>query len=156
AVVVRRGIFNGQIHKPRLFVDSDLRPYARVAVDGPRVVLPRIVAELARARDGIPHPQELARPHVEGAHEALRVVVRHDRHAFLHRGADDHDILDDGRRRVDPDFAGYQIDGLTISVDHAVFQVEDAVLAERSDGLAGMRVQLDESIARRHKDDAVV
>ena len=51
AVVVGRRRFDRQVDEPQLFVHRDLRPDADVAVDGPGLVLPRVVAELARLRE---------------------------------------------------------------------------------------------------------
>ena len=47
AVEVGRWRLDRQIDEAELFVDGDLRPHADVAVGGPRLVLPRVVAELA-------------------------------------------------------------------------------------------------------------
>src|SRR5207244_9216121 len=82
AVEVRRGRFDRQVHEAEIFVDGDLRPDADVAVDRPRLVVPRVVAELARPRNGVERPQQFARAHVERADETLGVVVRADGRAF--------------------------------------------------------------------------
>src|SRR5207237_8984042 len=66
AVVVRRWIFNRQVDEPCFFVHGDLRPDAGVAVDGPRLVLPRLVAEFAGTRSRVHRPQRLAGPRAEG------------------------------------------------------------------------------------------
>ena len=70
-------------------------------------------------RNRVERPEQLAGPHVEGAHQPLGVVVRVDGHAFLERRADDDDVLHDGRRRVQADLAGLQIDLLADAVHHA-------------------------------------
>ena len=156
AVEVRRRIFDGQVYEARFFVDGDLRPNARVAVDRPRFVFPRVVAELAGLRNRVERPQELAGLHVERAHEPLRVVVRGDRCALAHRRADDHDVLHDGGRRVHADLAGFQIDLLALAFDGAELQIEDAALAEGRHERAVFRAQLDELIARRDVNHAIV
>src|SRR5262245_46709574 len=76
AIEIRCRRFDRQVHEAELFVDADLGPDAGVAVGRPRFLFPRVVAELARARDGVKGPQQLAGPHVEGAYETLGVVVR--------------------------------------------------------------------------------
>ena len=55
-----------------------------------------------------------------------------DGHAFLERRADDDDVVDDGRRRVQADLAGLEIDLLAVADDRADLQIDDAVLAERA------------------------
>jgi hypothetical protein len=59
AVVVRRRRFHGQIHEAEVLVHAGLRPDADVAVDCPRVVLPRFGAELPGSRDRVERPEEL-------------------------------------------------------------------------------------------------
>src|SRR5262249_32957167 len=78
AVEIRSGIFDRQIGDPRIFVDRDLRPHAGVAVHGPRIVLPGVVAELTRPGNRVEGPEQLARADIESTHEPLRVVVRFD------------------------------------------------------------------------------
>ena len=58
------------------------------------------------------------------------------------RGADDHDVAGDRRRRVQADLAGLEIDLLLVAVHDADLQIDDAVFAERRDRRAGLRVQL--------------
>ena len=106
--------------------------------------------------NGVEGPEQLAGPDVEGANQALGVVVRHDRHAFLERRADDHDVLHHQRRRVQAGLAGFQIDLLAGAGNHADLQVHHAVLAEAGDQLAGLGVQLDQPVAGGDEDDAVV
>ena len=156
AVEVRRRILDGQVREAGLFVHRDLRPDAGVAVDRPRLVLPRIVAELPRTRNRVERPQQLAALHVERAHEAFRVVVRLDRHPLFERGADDDDVLDDGGRRVEADLAGLQIDLLSLAEHGALLQIDDAAFAERLDHRSVLGVQRDEAIAGRHVEDALV
>src|SRR6185503_15607242 len=67
-----------------------------------------------------------------------------------------HDVADDGRRRVHADFARLEIDLLVVAELNTLFQVEDPVSAERRHRLAGPGVQLYQTIARRHEHDAIV
>ena len=60
AVEIRCRILDRQIHEAELFVDRDLRPDAGVAVDRPRFLFPRVVAELAGPRNRVERPQQLA------------------------------------------------------------------------------------------------
>src|SRR5205814_813652 len=92
----------------------------------------------------------------EAADDAFRVVVRRHRLTFTERRADDDHIFRDRWRRVQTNFAGFQIDRLAIAVDDALFQVDDAVRPERADHRAGFGVQLDQAIAGREIDDAIV
>src|SRR5262249_1540326 len=132
------------------------RPHAGVAVDRPRLFFPRVVPELAGTRNGVERPQQLAAPHVPRAHEALGVVVGLDGQAFAERRADEHHVPGDGRRRVQADLAGLEVDLLALADDGADFHVDDAVLAEGLDGLTGLGVQRDQAVAGRHEQDAVV
>jgi hypothetical protein len=156
AVEVRRGRLDRQVNEAELFVRGDLRPDADVAVVGPRLLLPGVVAELAWTGNRVERPQQLAGAHVERPHQALGVVVGRDGRAFTHRGADDHHVLDDGRGRVDADLAGLEVDLLALGPDHPHFQIEDAALAESRNHRAGLGVQLDELITGRHVDHPIV
>src|SRR6188472_960505 len=75
AIVVGRRRFNWEVDEAGLLVDGDLRPHAGVAGLGPRLVLPRVVAEFAWPRNRVERPQQLAAAHIERAHQALGVVV---------------------------------------------------------------------------------
>ncbi len=156
AVVVRRRRLDRQVHEPEILVDRNLRPHADVAVDRPRVVEPRVVAELAGPGNRVERPQDLPRAHIVGAGHALGVVVGRDRHALFHRGADEDHVLRDDGSRVETDFSGLEIDLLAVAEHDADLHVDDAVLAERAHGLPGLRVERDEAISRRDVDDAIV
>ena len=156
AVEIRGRRFDRQIDQPGFRIDGDLGPDAGVAVDRPRVVLPGLVAELAGARNRVERPDQLAGAHVERARQPFGVVVRDDREAFLERRADEHHVVDDGRRRVQADFAGLEIDRLPIAEDRAFLQVDDAVLAERRDRLAGLRIERDHAVAGGDEDHSIV
>ena len=67
------------------------------------------------------------------------------------RGADDDDVLRDDGRRVQADLALDQIHRLVV----IELQIDDAVLAERRDRRAGLRVEREHLIAGRHVDDAL-
>ena len=75
---------------------------------------------------------------------------------FAERGADDHDVLCHGRRRVETDFTGLERDLLPLADDGADFQIDDAVLAELTDRRAGVRVQRHEVVARADEQHAIV
>src|SRR5207253_11319787 len=94
--------------------------------------------------------------HVERAGEALRVVVRLDRHPFLEGRPDEHDVLDDGRRRVEAGFARFEIDLLAVARRHPDLQIDDAVLAEGLDRRSGFGAELDETISGRDVNDPIV
>ena len=91
----------------------------------------------------------LPRADVEAADVALGVFLRARRRAADHGGAeDDHVPHDDGRRcRADDAVAGRRLIEILI-------QIDDAVLAERRIGQAGLGVERHELIAARHQDDA--
>ena len=156
AVEVRRRRLDRQVREAELFVHADLRPHARVAVERPRVLFPRLVAEFAGARNRVEPPELLARAHVVRPHRALRVVVRRDRHAFSERRSDEHDVAGDDGRRVDADLAGLEVDLLVSPFDDTGLQIDDAARAERVDRLAGLRVERDEPVTGRHVQDALV
>ena len=82
AVEIGGGRLDRQVRETELFVDRNLIPDADVAVDRPRIVQPRVVAEFAGPRNRVERPQPLAGAHVEGLDEPLGVVVRLRRAAF--------------------------------------------------------------------------
>src|SRR5438094_4683877 len=71
AVVIRRGSFDRQVHQPEIFVDRDLGPDARVAVDRPRFVLPRLATRLAWFGNRVELPNLPAGPHVERTNQTF-------------------------------------------------------------------------------------
>ena len=156
AVVIGCGCLDRQVHEPELFVDADLCPDADVAIDGPGVVLPRLMAVFARIRNRVEPPDLFASPHVERAHEPFRVVVRRDRGPLTERRSDNDDVAGDGGRRVNADLPRGEIDLLVHALDHADFQVEHALVRERLNHGARLCVELHELIARRHVNDAFV
>ena len=66
--------------------------------------------------------------------------------------ADDDHVTDDERRGVEPELGGVEVD-LLIGLE---LQVDDAVLAERRDGDAGLRVERQHPIAWRDVDHAPI
>src|SRR5207249_11382663 len=82
-VEIRGWRLHRQVHQPCLLVYRDLGPDAGVAVNGPRLVLPRVVAKLTGTRNRVEGPEQLAAAHVEGADESLGVVVSMDGHPLL-------------------------------------------------------------------------
>src|SRR5205085_4606792 len=155
-VIIGARRLDRQIDQAQLLVDGDLRPHAGVAVDAPGVVLPAVAALFAGLGDGLETPNQPAGPDVERARQPLGVVAGLDGHPFLHRGPDQHGVLDDGRRRVQTNLTALQIDRLAGAEDHADLQIDDAVLAECLDRLPGLRVERDQTVAGRDVEDAVV
>jgi hypothetical protein len=74
AVVVARRQLHGQVDATEVFIHRHLRPHTGVARVGPRLALPRVVAEFTELRDGVEDPEALAGPHVESADVALLVL----------------------------------------------------------------------------------
>ena len=146
AVVVPGWHFDRQIRETQFLVGGHLCPHAGVARVRPGIFLPRVDAELARLRNRVEDPQPLPRPDIEAAHVAFLVAPALGIGAGPMRGADDDDVLGDERRRVQTDLAGDQIHFLIV----VELQIDDAGLAERGDGNAVLRIERDESIARRH------
>ena len=72
--------------------------------------------------------------------------------AGLECGADDHDVPGHDRRGVEADFGAGDVEVLI----EPELQIDDAVLAEARHGIAGLRVQRDETVARRHVEDPLV
>src|SRR3970282_198405 len=136
-IAVRR--FDGQIREPELLVRRDRGPDARVAAARlGRAVEPSFIARFAGPRHGMERPKVLAAHDVEAtdvADDVLRLVGRRER-----------------RRRVRADLARVPV----VTLIHRFAQIDDAVFAEALDRMAGLGVQRDEPIARRHVDDALV
>src|SRR5439155_27373001 len=129
-----------------------LSPDSGVAGVGPGVLLPGVDSELARPRDGVEDPEPLAGADVESAHVALDVFLAVRRAAGKMRGPDDHHVLRDGRRRVQADFAGDQVD-LLIVVE---LEIDDAAFAEARNERAGLCVERDQPVAGRYVEDSLV
>src|SRR4029453_8908841 len=153
--VGRRGL-DRPIHETGFRIGGYLCPHAGIAVDRPGVIFPGLAANFTRSWNRVERPQRFAGADVERAREPLAVVVRLDGEPFFERRTHEHDIADDGRRRVQSDFTGVQIDRLTIAEDHTFLEIDYAILAERRDHRAGVRVERDEAITSRDKQDAIV
>ena len=110
AEVVAGRDLDRQVRDAELLVDGDLRPHAGVAGVLPRLLEPRVVAELAGLRNGVEDPQPLAGARVVAADVALGVLHAARRRAGAMRGADDDDVLGDDRRAVPGDLALDRID----------------------------------------------
>ena len=151
-VVVVRGHLHGQIRHSQLFIDRNLRPHAGVAAVGPGILLPRVVAELAGSRDRVEDPEALAGSHVVPADIPLHVTLAPRVRTRLVRGAHDHHISGDDGRRVEADASGRHVD-LLIEVE---LQVDDASAAEAGHRGAGLRVERDEAVPRRHVQDPLL
>src|SRR5262245_60044084 len=129
-VFVDRRRLDWQIHEACLRIDADLGPDTSVPRPFPRPVFPGVVAELTRHRNGIESPDLFAGADVERPNETFGIGAVQIAEALEHGRADDDDVADDGRRRVQANFTALQIDLLVATDDDALLQVEDAVLSE--------------------------
>jgi len=86
-------------------------------------------------------PKLFARPRVECANLSLDVVMGDDRHAFLHRHADNDHVARHDRRRVKSGVTLLQIYLLAGSVNHAYLEVHHAVFTEARYSIAGLGIQ---------------
>ena len=150
AVIVAGRQLHRQEHHAELFVDSHLRPHARVARVGPGVFFPRVVAELARERNRVENPQPLAGARVVAADESFFVNPALGCTARQVGGADDDDVFRDDRRGVQAHLSGDDVDRLVV----VLLEIDDAVFAEAGRGEAGLGVEGDHLITRRDVDDA--
>ena len=99
-VVVDGGAVGDDVDEPELGVGRHRGPRRHVAGPLPRVVLPRLVPELAGPGNHVELPLEVAGPHVVGEDVAGHVLDPGLQVALLGRVADDHGVVDDdGRRR---------------------------------------------------------
>src|SRR5260221_3871361 len=156
AVGVDRRRFHREVDEAQLRIDGDLRPDAVVAGPRPRFLFPRAVAEFAGRWNRIEAPDLFTGARVERADQTLGVRAVAVPEALGHRRPDDDHVADDGRRGVQADLAAIEIDLLALADDDALLEVQDAVFAECLHRLPGLRVQLDEAVADRDRDDTVV
>jgi hypothetical protein len=139
AVVVARRFFERHVHVAKLFVAADQRPGAAVPGVGPRVVEPRLVAELTLARHDVKRPQHLAGAHVVSADVVGRHLLRSSRALVQDVGrrrwhaADDDDVLDDHRAAAPAPTGDRPLE--------AFQQVDLAVVAEVGVAFPGLGVQ---------------
>src|SRR5690606_37673060 len=68
------------------------------------------------------------------------------------RGADDDHVIDDQRRRIEPDVGVDRIDFL-IEVE---LEIDGTFIAERLDRNARLRVEREHPVSGRHVDDALI
>jgi hypothetical protein len=68
AVIIRRGVFDGQVDQAQFLIHGHLGPDTGVAVGGPGTVLPSVVAEFTRTWNRVESPQKFAGVYVERAH----------------------------------------------------------------------------------------
>lgn len=147
-IVIRRGA-ERQVHVAQLLVGAEQRPRVGPARRLPGVVLPGLVADLARAGHRAEGPHEPARPDVEPAH-VPRGQPAGDRIVEDRRADDDHVAHDHWRRGVAVDPAR---DG---GPAQPVHQVHRALVAEGLDRPAGLGVERDHRAVAREHDDALV
>ena len=157
-VLIERRCLDWQIHEACFRIDRDLRPHTHVARPFPGAVFPCFISELSGIRNGVESPDQFAAAHVERADESFGIesgaVI--EGQAFFHRRADNHCVVDDGRRRMKADFAALQIDLLILADDHPFLQIDHAVFSERRNRLARLGVQRNQAVADGDKQDAVV
>ena len=151
AVVVAGRHLGRQVDEAELLVDAHLPPDAVVAgvLLGP--LLPGVVAELARLRDGVEDPEPLAGAHVVAADVALVVAPAHRAAALGVRGADDDDVAGDDRRGMQPDVAGDRDPSPDPS---SSFRSTTPLLPNDGMRWPGLRVERDHPVAGRDVDDA--
>ncbi len=159
AVLVDGRRLDRQIEQAGLGVGGHVRPHAGVAAPRPRPVLPGLVVLLARAGHRVEAPELLAGADVVGAHETLDVRAVEIAEALEHRRLHDDHVVDDERNGVETNLALLEIDLhlLAVLVDHhALLEVDDALLAEGLDRVAGLGVERHEAVAGGDVVDAVV
>src|SRR5215203_1746856 len=145
AVFVDGRRFDREVRQTGDRVDRNLGPDTGVAAPFPRAVFPGVVAELAGPRNRVEAPDLLAGLHVEGADQPLGVGAVAIAQTLEHRRADDDGVVDDGRGRVQADFALLEIELLVLADDDADLQIKYAGGAERGDRLAGLGVEGDQA-----------
>ena len=137
-----------QIHVAELIVRAHQRPDVAGAGVLPRIADPRLDRRrIVRGRHDVEGPAQLAGAHVVGAHVAGIAFDLRRRILIDHRRAHDDHVARDQRHRV-PAIAG------AARTDIGA-QIDDAVLAEGRDRLAGFRIERVE-IAIAERDDARV
>ncbi len=139
AVEIVAGRGDRQVDEPARFVERHRRPDVGVTGVRPRIVLPRVVAELAGLRNRVERPHLLPGARAERADVARRIILI--RKAIANAVAEDHEVLvDDRRGRV-------CVVALVDFPDEALAQVGDAARAETLDGPARRRVEAEQAIA---------
>src|SRR6185503_19471010 len=92
----------------------------------PRVLVPRLIAELTGLGDGVEDPQAFACANVKATDITFDVRLTGGHTTRSMRRADDDDILRHDRRRVQTDLTRERIDRLIV----VLLQIDDAVHAE--------------------------
>ena len=149
AVVIAGRHLDAHVDGVELLIDAHLRPHAGVAGVGPRILEPRIVAELAGARHGMKDPAALAGAHVVGAHIANHRLVVARRAALDVRRTDDDGVLRNDRRGVQSDLVVQLVDLLIV----VLLQIDDAVHAEGGDAMTSSRIERDHLVSGRDVND---
>src|SRR6185295_9170487 len=117
---------------------------------GPRILLPRFVAEFAGRGNGAKHPQPFAGADVEASREAGDEFPSAG--STAERGADDDDVSHHRRWRGQRKIAFLRCPGLLESFP----EINDAVAAEGGDWTTGFRIELNELVAERDVDEPIV
>ena len=151
-VVVAGRNLDRQVGDAQLGVDGHLRPDAGVAGVLPGAILPGVVTELARLRNGVEDPEPLTAAGVEAAHVALGGGAARRRAPGAASGADDHDVAGHHRRAVPGQLARDRVEVLVV----VLLEIDDAVGAEVPDRPAGGGVERDELIADGHEVDPFI
>ena len=138
------GSGRGEHHGVRL-IDRHARPRVGAAAQLIRLGGPRVVAELARLRNGVEDPAQLAGHHVEGTDVSRRSGQR-----FGHAAAEDQHVFEDRARCAGAH--GHAIDGLA----EPLAEIDAATGAERVDRLSSLPIDRPQEIAIGHEDAIVV
>ena len=151
------GDLNRQVDEPELFVDGDLRPHAGVAVDGPGVVLPRLVCRTRPGRGMVLNRQSCLPVRTSKARTRPFVLLCV---ATVVPSRND-----DPTMTMSPTTVGVECKPISpvsrsicwpLPLHDTDFQVDDALVAKRADRRTRLRVERDEPIARRDVQNAFV
>ena len=126
AVHVVGGRRGRHVDVAELLVGGEERPDRRVAAELPGAVTPGLRAVLARLRNGVEDPLELAGADIEGAHVAADVLLGVE--GVAHRLAHHDRVADDGRRAAP---------AVARALGQTGLQVDPPVVAEIAERLAG-------------------
>ena len=155
AVVVAGRGAGRQVDVAELVVGGERGPDVGVARVAPRLVQPRVGAEVIGLRDGAEHPPDVAGPRVDPLDPAGRRLPADDE-VRDDRRRDDH-VAGDDRRRGDPhQVAALVVGRAALGPRHALHQVDPAVVAEVAHRLPGAGVDRDQVRLARAPEDAGV
>src|SRR5581483_1401125 len=123
AVFVACWRLDRQVHHPELLVDADLCPYPRITRVAPRILFPRLVAQLSRAWDRVEDPQSFSGSNVISSDVSLhhRLALRNATGEVCR--ANDDGVPGDHGRGVQADFAGDRIHDLIV----VLFEIDGSV-----------------------------